>query len=393
MYTSPSGKSYIGQTINEELRRKLWRSSRYHYAGNKIDRARKKYGSDSFDYKILFENVFSTKEIASIWLNIAEQYYIQLHNTVAEGYNCEGGGSGNPNHTGAINHHHGGYKLSDEVKKRIGEGSRRWQNTPEGKAKMTNARRGIIKTKGYRIEANFKPVVQLSLDGYFIQEFSSIRDAGEAIKLKSPASRANIGNTCRGNRDSAFGYKWLYKEDYYTYFLHPDKTDIPQRVQRALDSIEKRHIPKPKKKYVHKPRSKKDGSRINSFAQQIGQYDKNLQLVKVWRNGLDAAKALNIVDANIYRASRTLGMYMGYYWRKYEGQQMCSPKPKKIIKRPNAYKAVIQLDLHGNEVSTYESVNAASFAMGANNNVMLSRCLNGKAHTAFGYKWKYLKSA
>ena len=41
-YTSPSGKCYIGQTTNELLRRKKWNSNIYHYAGTKIDRARKK---------------------------------------------------------------------------------------------------------------------------------------------------------------------------------------------------------------------------------------------------------------------------------------------------------------------------------------------------------------
>jgi hypothetical protein len=70
-YTSPSGKSYIGQTTNEELRRKLWNSSCYHYAGTKIDRARNKYKNTNFNYTILFEKNFSTKEIAIIWLNIA----------------------------------------------------------------------------------------------------------------------------------------------------------------------------------------------------------------------------------------------------------------------------------------------------------------------------------
>ena len=35
-YLSPSGKSYIGQTTNEKLRRRSWMSDKYHYAGAKI---------------------------------------------------------------------------------------------------------------------------------------------------------------------------------------------------------------------------------------------------------------------------------------------------------------------------------------------------------------------
>lgn len=42
-YTSPSGKSYIGQTTNEEYRRRMWfGTGRYTGGRSKIDRARKK---------------------------------------------------------------------------------------------------------------------------------------------------------------------------------------------------------------------------------------------------------------------------------------------------------------------------------------------------------------
>lgn len=46
-YTSPSGKSYIGQTTNEEYRRRMWfGTGRYTGGRSKIDRARKKYGAN-----------------------------------------------------------------------------------------------------------------------------------------------------------------------------------------------------------------------------------------------------------------------------------------------------------------------------------------------------------
>lgn len=389
-YTSPNGKSYIGQTINEKLRRKLWNSSRYHYAGDKIDRARAKYGKESFDYSILFKKEFSTKEIASIWLNIAEQYFIQLYDSVNGGYNCEFGGGGNPNHTGAINPHHGGYKLSDETKKKIGEASRIWQNTLEGKAKMSAARRGIIKRKGYRIEAHYTPVIQLSLDGLYIQEFPSIRDAEEYIYKEKGIikNRSNIGAVCNGKRDSAEGYKWLFKEDYYNFFLHPERNDIPLRVQRAINAINARLYPKEKKGYI-----RKIGPKVYSSAQKIGQYNTNLQLVQIWRCAGDAAKELNIIDRNIFRAVKTLGLYMGYYWRKYEGQQNCEAKPKKKINRSNMCKKVVQKDLQGNVICTYDSIGQACESIGASNRTLLSRCLNGKVNKAYGYKWEFLNCA
>lgn len=39
-YTSPSGKHYIGQTINENQRRKIFNNLNLAYAGLKIDNAR-----------------------------------------------------------------------------------------------------------------------------------------------------------------------------------------------------------------------------------------------------------------------------------------------------------------------------------------------------------------
>ena len=393
MYTSPNGKSYIGQTINEKLRRKLWNSVRYHYAGDKIDRARAKYGKEAFTYEVLFEKNFSSKDIASIWLNIAEQYYIRVYDSVENGYNCEYGGGGNSNHAAAKTHRKG-YKLSEEARQHIGEGVKFWVNTPEGKAKLSKARKGKSKKSGYRLESKFKPVVQLSLDGNFIREYSSIRDAEESL-LKGAfiKNRTSIGPVCNGKRDSAEGFKWLFSDDYYTYFLHPEIPNIPQRVQRALDAVIKRNTPKVKKKYPHKPKPKKEGPRINRFAQQIGQYNLNLELVKVWRNALDAAHALGIIDANIYRSTRTLGIYMGYYWRKYNGEQTILPKPKKIIKKPKAQKKVVQMNMDGEVLHTYNSIGDACKAVGANNRALMSRCLNKKAKTAYGFMWKFLNYA
>ena len=389
-YTSPNGKSYIGQTINEKLRKKLWNSSRYHYAGDKIDRARAKYGRENFDYTVLFEKGFLTKEIASIWLNIAEQYFIHLYDSVNSGYNCEFGGGGNPNHTGSINHHHGGYKLSDETKKKIGEASRLRQNTPEGKAKMSAARRGVIRRKGYRIEVHYTPVVQLSLDGLYIQEFPSMRDAEEYIYKEKGIvkNRSNIGAVCNGKRDSAEGYKWLFKEDYYNYFLHPEREDMPLRVQRAINAINAKIQPKKKKVYI-----KKIGPKIYSNAQKIGQYNANFQLVQIWRCAGDAAKEMDIIESNIHRAKKTLGMYMGYYWRNYDGQQVCEPKQKKTITRVYLTKKVVQKDLLGNVICTYNSIGQACESIGAPNRTLLSRCLNGKVSKAYGYKWEFLNCA
>lgn len=46
------------------------------------------------------------------------------------------------------------------------------------------------------------------MDEVEIQVFESIREAERAMGITS--QRSHIGDVCRGNRNSAYGYKWEY---------------------------------------------------------------------------------------------------------------------------------------------------------------------------------------
>ena len=54
-YTSPSGKVYIGQTINEYKRRNTFLNLNLKYGGAKVENARKKYLPENFIYEIIYE--------------------------------------------------------------------------------------------------------------------------------------------------------------------------------------------------------------------------------------------------------------------------------------------------------------------------------------------------
>ena len=58
---------------------------------------------------------------------------------------------------------------------------------------------------GTRTEKTKKPILQYSLDGEFIREWSSTTDVGIEVKK-------GINNCLRGRAKSAYGYKWVYKE-------------------------------------------------------------------------------------------------------------------------------------------------------------------------------------
>jgi len=91
-YTSPIGKVYIGQTTEEKRRRKTFLNLNKSYGGEKIDAARQKYSPESFEYEILFEGRFDTKEEATLKLDELEEYYITIFDTYRNGYNMTFGG-------------------------------------------------------------------------------------------------------------------------------------------------------------------------------------------------------------------------------------------------------------------------------------------------------------
>ena len=110
MWTSPSGKSYIGQAVDLDKRKSNFLSFGTRYAGSKIDNARRKYSDIQYwTYTIL--------EYCDIDdLDEREEYYISLYDTMRKGYNCESGGNENK-------------IVSDEVKRKLSE-AKKGENNP-----------------------------------------------------------------------------------------------------------------------------------------------------------------------------------------------------------------------------------------------------------------------
>lgn len=279
-YTSPSGKSYIGQTTDEAHRRSTWFCTRHPYAGDAINKARAKYGPENFDYEVLHKKYYFNLAEATADLDKWECYYIGYYDTYYKGYNLTFGGD-----------------LTNR-------GSTR---TDEWREKQRKARLGSV---------------------------------------TSEETKKKLSHALKGKKHS--------------------------EERRA---------------------SNKNKRRTSGRHAKIGQYSSDYNLVKVWNNGMEASEFLNINSANIYRATRTFGMYMDFYWRKYDGQQVCSPKPKKKIIKPKAWKKVVQMDMDGNVLNVYDNIRKACDAVGANNKSLMSRCLNQKVDKAYGYKWKFYNCA
>lgn len=238
-----NGKIYVGSAVNINNR---WLVHKRHLLLNKhhskkLQNSYNKHGIDSFEFKIIEE--CDKEKLLKI-----EQHYIDLHNTVKDGYNCNpiaGNSLGrkmsdatklklrfiNLGKTGANK----GKKMSIETKEKIsnskkGKPSNRKgiKHTKKSKIKMSILRKGIKwnpnfkhhseetkkilseigKTKTGRNSSRYKSIkiIQYDLNDNFIKEWNdliSLREAG----LKS----ANVSCVCRGKQKSAFGYKWRFK--------------------------------------------------------------------------------------------------------------------------------------------------------------------------------------
>ena len=209
MWTSPSGKSYIGQSVDLQKRKGAFLRFGDRYGGEKINCARKKYNHKSlWNYTIL--------EYCDIdKLNKCERYYIELYDTINNGYNCESGGNENKIVSDEVKR-----KLSEAMKgKRCGENHPMWGRhlTEEQKRKMSKAKKGENnpmygkhrddETKDkIRLRHN-KPVIQFTKEGTFVVEYESALVAKNITGIDS----SNISKCCLGKLKTAGGFKWAFK--------------------------------------------------------------------------------------------------------------------------------------------------------------------------------------
>lgn len=263
MATSPSGKSYIGQTA-KTLEQRLKNHIKEAKSGSPylFHAAIRKYGIDNFTIIILKDNISDTD------LDKWERFYIQKYNTYNNGYNLTTGGEGNrkitdnqilelwdkgltlseiaiklkvQNHT--IYHRAAAIIPTEDIQKR------RYQRISEKKSLPSEEVEKIkqLWEQGYSLtamenlcgherhciartlrkigitdeqikkQANIasskdkrKPVLQYDKDMNFIAEYESLSEAARQLKLQLSC----ICQVIKGKRKTTGGYIFKYKENY-----------------------------------------------------------------------------------------------------------------------------------------------------------------------------------
>ena len=217
-----NNKIYIGKRIFTPD--KFFRN-KYYGSGKLLKNAINKYGLDNFKRDIL-------EEVDNELLEEREIYWIKMYgsNNLEIGYNLTIGG--NSKYGRKIGN------MSDETKKKISESVSKYlkenghpfkdkNHSEETKQKIKNKLKGrklpneriINAAKGHiGLKYNKPPKIkkekidqrkkirQLSMDGNFIKEYSSIDEAAKLLNI----NRSGISRACGGLYKQCGGYKWCY---------------------------------------------------------------------------------------------------------------------------------------------------------------------------------------
>lgn len=247
-YTSPSGKCYIGQTINEDRRKLQHKRAAFNENHKEYDkpfyRALRKYGWDSFEYEVLNTISADMEKDLTDKLDALEIYYIGLYDSYSNGYNS------------TIEGH-----------------SLRGINHPSYGTKLDEAHKAKLKVSRARI------VSQYSLDGNYIDTYDSAAQASEI----TDADSSGIIAACRGKQKSAGGYQWRY-------------------------GFSEKSIPPVS--YKEPARTRKFG-KDNPRSKPVYQYTLDYKLVRIWESGCQAEREAGYDSTKISRVCNHKLPYYG----------------------------------------------------------------------------------
>jgi len=163
--TSPSGRVYIGQSVNIERRMKEYQNLEQIKSQSKLHKSLNKYGTSNHIFEVIEECTVEE-------LNEKERYWQDFYNVLQEGLNC---------------------KLT----------------TAEDKSgKLSNDTKELIRI-GNRYRNN-KPVYQFTLKGDLLRMHESTLAAGRFLGDITKSS--SISSCSTGRQATAFGYIWSYSD-------------------------------------------------------------------------------------------------------------------------------------------------------------------------------------
>ncbi len=231
-----TNKVYIGQTtktLSERIQNH--HNSMVSNVNTHLYNAMRKYGWDNFKFEIIAEAQTQQE------LDELETYYIQLYDSIQNGYNMTPGGNNNPMRSVVVSEKHIAKMRSPEVRKKISESmkasyQRRGGVNEEHRKHLSESRKMLYASdKGDAIKDKFrqsfkfspehfralndaknKAVYCVNVEGQVVAEFTRVKDAalwwynsGYAVKRPDIL----LGRIKQSAVENKFirGLKWIYR--------------------------------------------------------------------------------------------------------------------------------------------------------------------------------------
>jgi len=193
MITSPTGRIYVGSTININRRLTLYRNL-HTKNQSKLHNSLLKYGWNNHIFEILWtgdiEEMYKYETMIGFGFNTLE----------SENLNCKLPKLGDTYNV-----------TSNETRLKMSSWQIGRKMSNEAKLKMSIQKKGkkFSLERKIKMGINFKkPILQYDLQDNFIKEWASATDASKALKINS----GHISTCCRGQRKTIGGFKWKLKK-------------------------------------------------------------------------------------------------------------------------------------------------------------------------------------
>ena len=205
---------------------------------------------------------------------------------------------------------------------------------------------GLLENFMLKRNFNTTPVLQYDANDNFIKEWPSVQDAQETLKIY------HIGMVCKGQRKSAGGFKWRYKN--VDVAFSEEQTDNGEQGPQTVSIL---------------------------------QYDLEGKFIKEYNTIEEASEVSGVHKTSIVSCMQNKHVQAGnYIWRYKENEipmQIDVPTISYVDNTP-----VLMFDNKENLIQEYPSIKEAAETLGISRS-NISQCLRGSEESAGGYVWRY----
>ena len=252
-----------------------------------------------------------------------------------------------------------------------------------------------------RVDKLCIPVLQYSINGEFIREWSSLNGAALSLNLSGNA----ISKCCKNKKGakSAGNFIWKYKSDIseekpvYVNNSHSPET-IFKRINtdgyknRKLDTS---HLKTPEAKrnrilnidFSYLKTKESIEQRVSKVRVVVLQYSTSGDFIMEWDSAANAGRYLGFDNSSIIKCCKgkkpSAGGFIWTYKENDEFPKIISPLTSKIITKP-----VLQYSITDIFIKEWKYASEAANALGLHKS-HIRGCCTGISKTTGGFKWKY----